>query len=124
MVSPISNVRFCANEAAVSSNGVLDRPGAYTKPATAEAPAANPPQNPPKKGSFLKKALIAGGVVVAVAAALVTGNKKGWFKILDEVGKNEASIIEKAGHYLGKAGEWIGKYTYEPIAKLFAKKAA
>jgi len=123
MVNSISSVRFCgpADTTAAKPEGsnFLDRPGAFAKPA-AENPA--PAQAEPKKKSSVgKKLLTLAGVAVAVAAALVAGNKTGVLKVLDEAAISDAGIFKKAGHYLAKAGEWVGKYTYEPIAKLFSK---
>ena len=63
------------------------------------------------------------GVTLAVAALLVAGNKTGVVKVLTDAEKEGAGIMKKASHYLATAGEWIGKYTYEPIVSLFAKKA-
>ena len=120
MVNPVSmsNVRFTANE----GTNVLERQGAFAKPAT-EAPADSVDIQPKK--SKKKTALkVLTGLVLA-AAALVTLKKTNVLKVLDDVGLKEAGIFKKAGHYLAKTGEAIAKYTIDPIVgwvgKLFNK---
>ena len=127
MVNSISGIRFCAGPADTTAAATpktdgadyLNRPGAFTKPAadTVETTQAQPK----KKSSFGKKLLVLAGVALAVGAALVAGNKTGLVKVLDEAAKADAGIMQKASHYLAKAGEWVGKYTYEPIANLFKR---
>ena len=125
MVNSISGVRFCAQADAAATGtkkvdaDYLNRPGAFTKP---EADTVVKTQTEPKKKSGLgKKLLVLAGVALAVGAALVAGNKTGLVKVLDEAAKADAGIMQKASHYLAKAGEWVGKYTYEPIANLFKR---
>ena len=125
MVNSISGVRFCAQADAAATGtkkvdaDYLNRPGAFTKP---EADTVVKTQTEPKKKSGLGKKLLAfAGVALAVGAALVAGNKTGLVKVLDEAAKADAGIMQKASHYLAKAGEWVGKYTYEPIANLFKR---
>lgn len=125
MVNSISGVRFCAQADAAATGtkkvdaDYLNRPGAFTKP---EADTVVKTQAEPKKKSGLgKKLLVLAGVALAVGAALVAGNKTGLVKVLDEAAKADAGIMQKASHYLAKAGEWVGKYTYEPIANLFKR---
>lgn len=127
MVNSISGVRFCAQADAAATGtkkvdaDYLNRPGAFAKP---EADTVVKTQTEPKKKSGLGKKLLAfAGVTLAVAALLVAGNKTGVVKVLTDAEKEGAGIMKKASHYLATAGEWIGKYTYEPIVSLFAKKA-
>lgn len=126
MVNSISGVRFCAGAADTAAAGAkaestdyLNRPGAFAKPAADTV--ENTQAQPKKKSSFGKKLLVLAGVALAVGAALVAGNKTGLVKVLDEAAKADAGIMQKASHYLAKAGEWVGKYTYEPIANLFKR---
>lgn len=125
MVNSISGVRFCAQADAAATGtkkvdaDYLNRPGAFTKP---EADTVETTQaQPKKKSSFGKKLLVLAGVALAVGAALVAGNKTGLVKVLTDAEKEGAGIMQKASHYLAKAGEWVGKYTYEPIANLFKR---
>lgn len=124
MVSPISvsNVRFTANEGV----NILERPGAFSKaPAGNDAAAVVADTDKPKKKHTALKVL--GGLVV-VAAGLVALNKTKVLKVIDDIALKDAKFMEKVGHYLGKAGEFIAKYTYDPVAglcgKWFGKKGA
>lgn len=112
MVSPVSNVRFCANTTTVNP---LEREGAFSKPKTEAAPAEAKKSSGGKK--FLK--FLAGAAAVAIA--LATLNKTGVVKVLEKL--DGASFMQKVGHYAAKAGEYVLKYTWEPIAKLISKKA-
>ncbi len=116
MVNPVSVVNFRG-----TANGAnpLEREGAFSKPRT-EVPA----EAPVKKSGKGKKALKVLGTVALVAAALAGLNKFGVTKVLDAAALESAGFMKKAAHYLGKAGEFVAKYTYEPIAKLFAKTPA
>lgn len=122
MVNPVSmsNVRFTGE-----ATNVLERPGAFAKPA-AETAAPAQEAAPKKKGgkTFLK--VLAG--LVAAAVALVVLKKTDVLKVLDDVAMKDAGFMKKVGHYLAKAGEFIAKYTYDPIAgqcsKWFGKKGA
>lgn len=121
MVNPVSmsNVRFTGEP-----TNVLERQGAFAKPAAEQAAPAEVAAKPKKKHTALK---VLGGVVVA-AAALVALRKTNVLKVLDELALKEAGIFKKAGHYLAKAGEFVAKYTYDPVAKfigkMFGKKGA
>ncbi len=136
MLSPISNVRFGSGAAAAAPNdttantttGILDRPGAFSKPlegtpAKDEVDINNPEKAPKKKHSVAKALLTIGGIAVAVAAALVAGNKTGVLKTVEKAALENAGIMEKAGHYLSEAGAQIAKYTWEPLVGLFGKGA-
>lgn len=133
MLSPISNVRFGSGAAAAAPNdttttGILDRPGAFSKPlegapAKDEVNINNPGKAPKKKHSVAKALLTIGGIAVAVAAALVAGNKTGVLKTVEKAALENAGIMEKAGHYLSEAGAQIAKYTWEPLVGLFSKGA-
>lgn len=121
MVNPVSmsNVRFTGE-----ATNVLERPGAFAKPATETVAPAEVAAKPKKKHTALK---VLAGVVVA-AAALVTLNKTKVLKVLDDTMLKDAGFMKKVGHYVSKAGEFIAKYTYDPIANLcskwFGKKGA
>lgn len=126
MVSPISSIRFGAATAAPAAN-ILERPGAFAKPA-GEATQNTLAQDaaPKKKHSAGKIALGVLGAAVAVAAALAVGARKDFLKILSETTeptKAGANWLEKTGHYLGTAGEWIAKHTCDPIVNWFKKSA-
>lgn len=117
MVSPISAVRFCGTDAAAATGtNNLDRPGAFAKPA-----AETPVDAPKKKSGKGKKVLKTVGALALVAAALVGLNKFGVTKVLESGALKDAKLMQKVGHYVGKAGEAIAKYTYEPILKIFKK---
>ena len=113
MVSPISSVRFCG-EAKVLD---LAREGAHAKQ------AAPVPEAEKQKSGTGKKVLntVIGLVVAAgVLAALPKVFPKA-IKTLDAETLKDAKFMNKIGHYLAKAGEFIGKYTYKPIVRLFKK---
>ena len=113
MVNPVSmsNVRFTGD-----ATNVLERQGAFAKP-TAEQVAPEVAAKPKKKRTLLK---VLGGLAV-VAAALVTLNKTNVLKVLDDVALKDAGFMKKVGHYVSKAGEFVAKYTYDPVANLFGK---
>ncbi len=117
MVSPISAVRFTANEAPAVNP--LEREGAYSKQKT-EVPA----DAPAKKSGKGKKVLKTVGALAAVAAVLVGLNKFGVTKVLESGALKDAKVMQKVGHYVGKAGEFIAKYTIDPLMKLFKSKKA
>ncbi|MBO5385170.1 hypothetical protein J6A64_02545 [bacterium] len=114
MVNPVSmsNVRFTGEP-----TNVLERPGAFTRPATEQAAPAEGAAKPKKKHTALK--II--GALAVVAAALVTLNKTNVLKVLDDVALKDAGFMKKVGHYVSKAGEFIAKYTYDPVVKFFSK---
>ena len=120
MVNPVSmsNVRFTGE-----ATNVLERPGAFAKPTTEAAPA-EVAAKPKKKHTALK--II--GALAVVAAALVTLNKTNVLKVLDDVAFKDEGFLKKVGHYVSKAGEFIAKYTYDPVAsklsQWFGKKGA
>lgn len=115
MVNPVSNVRFCANVATPNVNP-LEREGAFARPKTEVTPEATKKSSGGKK--FLK--FLAGAAVAAIA--LATLNKTGAVKVLETL--DGATMMQKVGHYVAKAGEYVLKYTWEPLSKLFAKKTA
>ncbi len=112
MVNPVSAVRFTSNTAV----NPLEREGAFSKP-KAEVPA----EAPVKKHSKTKKAVKVLGGLALVAAALVGLNKFGVTKVLGADALGTAGFMSKVGHYLGKAGEFVAKYTIDPLVKLFSK---
>ena len=61
---------------------------------------------------------------MAVLATLVGLTKGNVIKVLDEAALKEAKWYnpKTLGHYLATAGNWVAKYTYDPIAKLFNRK--
>ncbi|MBD8964450.1 hypothetical protein EGQ77_07605 [bacterium] len=117
MINAVSGVRFRGAEQAATINP-LERPGKYAKPET-------PPEAPTEKKSG------SGGKTLAktvVGLAVITGALVALPKVLPNIIKAlpteelaNAGIMDKAAHYLAKAGEFIGKYTYEPIKNLIAK---
>lgn len=116
MLSPVSNVnvsrvRFAGE--GVSANP-LERAGAFSKLTMVEEQVA-----PKEKKSTGKTILKVVGGLALIAAGLVGLHKFGAVKVLEST--EGASFMKKAGHYVAKAGEFIGKYTYEPIVKLFSK---
>ncbi len=122
MISPVSmasvsNVRF--GDAAQDR---LAREGAYSK-APQEAAA---PEAAEKKSHKGRKWAIAGIVVVAAAVALAVLSRKNVFKALSEAELKDASFFKKVGHYLHQAGEYVAKYTWDPVRDLFkaGEKAA
>ena len=114
MVNPVtmSNVRFTGE-----ATNVLERPGAFAKPTAETAAPAEVAKKPKKKHTALK--II--GALAVVAAALVTLNKTNVLKVLDDVAFKDAGFMKKVGHYVSKAGEFIAKYTYDPVVKFFSK---
>ncbi len=120
-VSPVSNnaVHFRAE----GTQNVLEREGAFAKPKADQAamPAADTAE---KKSGSGKKVLGTIVGLVAVAAALVALPKlfPNAIKVLSEADMKNAKFMQKVGHYTAKVGEFIGKYTYEPIANLFKGK--
>ncbi|MCM1339697.1 MAG: hypothetical protein NC191_08505 [Muribaculaceae bacterium] len=114
MVNPVSAVNF---RGTMTGTNPLEREGAFSSAPKTEAA----PEAPVKKKSTGKKIAKAVAAVAVVAAALAGLNKFGVTKVLDAVALEGAGFMQKAGHYLGKAGEFVAKYTYEPIVKLFKR---
>ena len=112
MISPVSmaNVQFTAQP--VSNESVLSRKGAYTRDI---APEINSPK---KKKNGFKKFLIA---TLVAAATLVTLNKTNVLKVIPKENLADAKFLQKAGHYLAQAGEFIGKYTVDLAVNGFNK---
>lgn len=121
MVNPISTVRFCASpEAPVVDNkttNILERDGAFAKPKTDAS--ANAPK---KKSGIGKKILTTVAVLAAVAGALVGLNKAGVVKVLES--REGASFMQKVGHYVAVAADFVTKNTWDKVAKLFTKSSA
>ncbi len=120
MISSVSSVSFKSNAPVQSAQERISAPGKYTMP---EASAQKPEQAPKKKHGFLKA--LAGIVVAAVVVggALLLGVRKGGLKVLDEVNLKDAKFMEKAKHYLAKAGEWVDTNIWQKIS-VKGKKAA
>lgn len=128
MVNSISGVRFCGDV-----DSILSRPGKFSNPAGAnetKAPSQSPAQAPAQAAGEEKKSSGAGkkvaGTIVTlavIAAALVALPKvfPNAIKALSEAELKDAKWTQKIGHYVAEVGNAIGKYTYEPIAKLFSK---
>ena len=115
MVSPVSVAQSRVNFRAGAENNVLERQGAFSKPAeTAATPAAE--EKPVKKSGHKLRNTFVG--LVVTAAALVTLKKTNVLKTLDAAALADT---KKLGHYLAVAGDAIAKYTYDPIAKLCGK---
>lgn len=119
MVNPVSmsSVRFCGG---TEGADILGRPGKFANAnPSAEAPAA---EKAPKKKSHKLLKTIVGLAVVAGALVALPKAFPNAIKVLGEDAMKNATFTQKAGHYLATVGEAIGKYTYEPIAKLFKGK--
>lgn len=119
MVNPVamSNVRFCGG---TEGADILGRPGKFAN-ATQSADAPTAEKAPKKKSHAFLKTIVGVAVVAAALVALPKAFPNA-IKVLGEDAMKNATFTQKAGHYLAKAGEAIGKYTYEPIAKLFKGK--
>ena len=117
MVNPVSMSKVSFTNQTAATN-VLERQGAFAKPT--EQTVAPAVADKPKKSGKKTALKVLAGVLVA-AAALATLNKTNVLKVLDDVALKDAKWYQKAGHYLSKAGEFIAKYTYDPIANLCKK---
>lgn len=132
-LSPISSVRFCGEAAPAqnttatetNTNNVLERPGAFAKqPEGDKVDLSTADKTEKKKGGHAIRNTVIG---VVVAAAALVGLTKG--KVINKLGEEALKDLKfydpkKIGHYLATAGEWISKYTYDQVAKLWAKKPA
>lgn len=116
MINSVSAVSFKANNMSVQDR--INSPGAFTKPAASPQEVAVPK----KKGGFLKGLAKLVAAAVIVGGGLLLGFKKGAFKVLDDASKADG-IMKKAGHYLGKAGEWVDSKVWQKLPGV-AKKAA
>lgn len=119
MVNPVamSNVRFCGG---TDGADILSRPGKFANATpSAEAPVA---EKAPKKKSHALLKTIVGLAVIAGALVALPKAFPNAIKVLGDEAMKNATWKQKVGHYLAIVGEGIGKYTYEPIAKLFKGK--
>lgn len=130
-LSPISSVRFCGEAApaqetkAANTNNVLERLGAFAKqPEGDKVDLSTTDKTEKKKGGHAIRNTVIG--VVVAAAALVGLTKGGVLtKLTEDVLKDTKFYNpKKIGHYLATAGEFLSKYTYDQVAKLWAKKPA
>lgn len=115
MISPIPALSFKSGNSV--SQDPLSRPGAYSNPVNVV------PEAKSKKES--KKWLTALGIVgvaAAAVAAVTVGYNKGLLKVLDAVELKNAKILDKAKHYLGKAGEFMDEKVFQKL-KSFLPKA-
>lgn len=117
MIHSVSPVSFRSTAATTVAQDPFSRPGKFTMPEAA-APAAAPK----KKGKFFKKLLVGLGVAAAVAAGLVIGVKTGKLNKVQDLAN--AGFMQKAGHYLAVAGEWLNTKAWQPLTKMFTKNAA
>lgn len=119
MLSPVSMVSPRVHFGEAAPANTLERPGAFAKPAEQAAAAPEAPKAK-KKGHSLRNTII--GLVVT-AAALVALKKTDVLKTLDKAVLADTKYYnpKKLGHYLAVAGEFIAKYTYDPVAKLCTK---
>lgn len=116
MISSISAVSFKSSAA-----DAISRQGSFTKPAQTSASAEAAPK---KKGRFLKGLVgVAAGAII-VGGALLLGYKKGLFKTLGTAEKETASLMQKAGHYLGVAGKWLNTNVWQKLPGIAKKSAA
>lgn len=119
MINSVSSVNF--GSTMVQGQNPLNRPGKYTMPNTTETEVA-----PKKKSKFLKGLAIALVATAAVLGGLALGAHKGIFKVLDADALADAKIMQKVGHYLGKAGNAISTTVggaWNRITNLFRKNA-
>ena len=126
MLSPVSmasvsKVRPYFGEGEKSNADILSRQGAYAKQPEAAPASATPAKE--KKSHTGRNILIGALAVVAAAASLVALHKTNVLKVLPEAELKDLKFYDfkKMGHYLAKAGEFIGKYTYEPLVGLYNK---
>ncbi len=117
MIHSVSPVSFRSTQAATAPQDPFSRPGKFTMPE-----AAAPEVKPKKKGKFFKKLAIGLGVAAAVAAGLIVGVKTGKLSQVQDL--TNAKFMQKVGHYLAVAGEWLNTKAWQPIVKLFNKGAA
>ena len=122
MISPVSMASASRLHFGDAAQDRLAREGAYSKaPQDVVAPEAAE-----KKSGKGKKWAIAGIVVVAAAALLAVLSRRDVFKFIPEEQLKDAKFFKKVGHYLHQAGEYIAKYTWDPVRDLFkaGEKAA
>ena len=119
MIHSVSPVSFRSNATATAASATQDpfsRPGRFTMPEAA------PEAAPKKKGKFFKKLAIGLGVAAAVAAGLIIGVRSGKLEKVQDLAN--AKFMQKVGHCLAVAGEWLNNKAWQPIVKLFNKGAA
>lgn len=112
MIHSVSPVSFRSATAAAVQDP-FSRPGRFTMPEAVAPEAA-----PKKKGKFFKKLAIGLGVAAAVAAGLIVGVKTGKLNKVQDLAN--AGFMQKAGHYLAVAGEWLNNKAWQPVAKFFS----
>ena len=112
-VSSMPKVSFCAQP---DTQAILEREGAYS--IKNQRKADEFVQEKKSSHTGLK---VAGALALASAIALPILSRKGVIKTVANL--DAAKWYDKCQHYLAKAGEWIAKNTYDPVMKLFSKKA-
>lgn len=119
MVNAISGVRFRGAEQAAAINP-LERPGKFAKPETPPEATLDKEKKSGSTGKTIAKTVV-GLAVIAGALATLPKLFPNAVKALPTEELANAGIMDKATHYLAKAGEYIAKYTYDPIKNLIAK---
>ena len=122
MISPVSMANVSNVHFGDTADNRLSREGAYAKHASQEAAA--PESSDEKKSSTGKKVAIGAVIVAAALAALAIMSRNNvLFKALNDTDLAAAKWYQPKtwGHYLNKAGNWIAKYTWDPLAKLFKR---
>ncbi|MBD5403195.1 hypothetical protein HDR58_10445 [bacterium] len=116
-VNPMSSVNF--------RGGIdLAKPGRFTRPDTAQDQNITAAQPTKKKKSKVLPTILG---LATIAAALIALPKllPNAIKSLPKENLANAGILEKAGHYTAVAGEFLAKYTIDPLMNLFkGSKAA
>ena len=117
MIHSVSPVSFRSNTVAAAPQDPISRPGRFTTVDTAPKAAS-----PKKKGGFWKGLAITVASLAVVAGALVAGVKTGKLNKVEDLAN--AKFMQKVGHYLAEAGNWVDTKMWQPIVKLFNKKDA
>ena len=109
MINSVSSVSF---KAATPANDPISRPGKYSM-----VPKENLVSEKKNNHKALKWIAGLATTALAVCGLLIAGNKQGWFTKLGKKELESATLLKKASHYLGEAGEFLTKKAWEPTVK-------